>query len=203
MGTDIDGAIESRSADGCWKFEVDLLEFRLGRDHDAWDCLFGVHGTEGVMHPLFPNRGFPDDVSGPVRESGVGDYRHGHTYATWAEVTAVDWDAPLAEGPAWSWAGRWRPGDDGELVLHDVVRATPDLCEAAVDTFGGHLLLSPSQWPQGGEVHLDGVVYRPVVLTAQMLAPPDEGRWAQVWKAMRDLAAECGDENVRLAVWFG
>lgn len=52
-------------------------------------------------------------------------------------------------------------------------------------------------------MHLGGVVYRPVVLTARMLTPPEKGRWAAVWKAMRDLAAEYGDENVRLVVWFG
>lgn len=50
---------------------------------------------------------------------------------------------------------------------------------------------------------LDGAVYRPVVLTARMLAPPDEGTWAQVWRAMRDLSAGHGDEDVRLVVWFG
>lgn len=55
----------------------------------------------------------------------------------------------------------------------------------------------------GAEVHLNGAVYRPVVLTARMLAPPDEGCWAEVWSAMRDLAAERGDEHVRLIVWFG
>ncbi|MFG2630320.1 hypothetical protein [Streptomyces sp. NPDC048473] len=203
MGTDMDGAIESRSADGRWETEVDLLDFRLGRDHDAWDCLFGVSRAWGVERPLFAYRGLPNDVSDPVRETVVGDYQHSHTYATWADVAAVDWDGPLADGPARSWVGEWRPGEDGELILHDVTWATPDLGEAAADTFGGDSLLAPSEWPPAGEVHLDGVVYRPVVLTARMLTPPDEGRWAAVWKAMRDLAAEYGDENVRLVVWFG
>lgn len=147
MGTDIDGAIESRSADGCWETEVDLLDFRLGRDHDAWDCLFGVSRAWGVERPLFAYRGLPNDVSDPVRETGVGDYQHSHTYATWAEVAAVDWDGPLADGPAWSWVGEWRPGEDGELILHDVTWATPDLGEAAADTFGGDSLLAPSEWP--------------------------------------------------------
>jgi hypothetical protein len=203
MGTDIDGAIEIRSDDGPWQFEVDLLDFRLGRDHEVWDCLFGVRGTGDVERPLFADRGLPRDVSDPVREAGVGDYQHSHTYATWAEVVAVDWDAPLSDGPAWHWAGRWRPGDDGELVLDGVVWATPDLGEVAADTFGGDLLLSPSQWPPDGEVRLGGLVYRPVVPTGRILAPPDRAPWDQVWKAMRDLAAEHGDDCVRLVVWFG
>jgi hypothetical protein len=114
MGTDIDGAIECRSADGRWVVEADLPALRLGRDYEAWDCLFGVRGTEGVERPLFAGRGLPDDVSEPVRETGMGDYQHGHTYATWAEVATVDWDTPLADGPAWSWVGEWRPGTDGD-----------------------------------------------------------------------------------------
>ncbi|MEU4344414.1 hypothetical protein AB0H00_24655 [Nocardia sp. NPDC023852] len=205
MGTDIDGVIESRSADGCWKVEIDLLDLRLGRDYNAWNCLFDVRGVEDVR-ALLSHRGLPNDVSDPVREMSTdtdNDYQHGHTYATWAEVAAVDWDAPLPDGPAFYWAGEWRPGEDGELVLHDIVWAATDLADAAVDTFGGDLLLAPPEWPPGGEVCLDGVVYRPVVLTARMFAPPDEERWSRVWTAMRDLAAEHGDENVRLVVWFG
>ncbi|MEV6140092.1 hypothetical protein AB0L63_29415 [Nocardia sp. NPDC051990] len=202
MGTDIDGAIESRSADGYWKVEVDLLDFRLGRDYNAWDCLFGVCGVE-ELRPLFSHRGLPSDVSDPVWENSAEDYQHGHTYATWAEVAAVDWDAPLADGPAFYFVGEWRPGEDGELVLYDTVWNRGDLVDAAGDTFGGDMVLAPPAWPPGGEVCLEGVVYRPVVLTARMFAPPDEGRWARVWTAMRDLAAEHGDDSVRLVVWFG
>ncbi|WP_280352066.1 hypothetical protein [Nocardia abscessus] len=76
------------------------------------------------------------------------------------------------------------------------------MLDAAYDTFGDDQSGAPSEWPPGGEVCLDGAVYRPVVLTARMLAPPDEGRWARLWTAMRDLAAEHGDDNVRLVVWF-
>src|SRR6476469_9002655 len=44
MGADIDGAIETRAADGRWEVEADLLDCQLGRDRDAWDCLFGFGG---------------------------------------------------------------------------------------------------------------------------------------------------------------
>ncbi|WP_406280356.1 hypothetical protein OH799_14005 [Nocardia sp. NBC_00881] len=116
MGTDIDGVIESRSADGSWKVEIDLLDLRLGRDYNAWNCLFDVRGVEDVR-ALFSRRGLPNDVSDLVREMSTdtdNDYQHGHTYATWAEVAAVDWGAPLADGPAFCWAGDWRkPETDG------------------------------------------------------------------------------------------
>jgi len=193
----MDGAIESRNTDGHWQLEVDLLDFRPPRDYVAWDCLFGVRGTGDVERPLFADRGLPDDVSDPVRETAVGDYQHSHTYVTWADAGAADWDAPLASRPAWYWAHRSDPGGE------HLVRVTPTLREAAAQTFGGDLLLAPPEWPPGAQVHLDGAIYRPVVLTARMLAPPDEGCWAQVWRAMRGLAAQYGDEQVRLVVWFG
>jgi hypothetical protein len=197
VGTDIDGVIESRSPDGRWQFTADLLDFKPPRDYVAWECLFGVRGAGDVERPLFADRGLPDGVSDPVRETSEGAFQHGHTYATWAEVEAVDWDAPLAHVPAWNWALRAQPGGE------DLVRVTPGLREAAADTFGGDLLLSPPEWPPGAEVYLDGGVYRSVILTARMLAPPDAGCWAQVWNAMRNLAAGHGDEHVRLVVWFG
>jgi hypothetical protein len=46
VGADIDGVIETRSADGHWEMAVDLLDLQLGRDHEAWGCLFNPHGGE-------------------------------------------------------------------------------------------------------------------------------------------------------------
>ncbi|MGO4750197.1 hypothetical protein AB4212_16500, partial [Streptomyces sp. 2MCAF27] len=161
MGTDISGVIEIRATDGHWDTEVDLVNFQLSRDRAAWDCLFHLGDDYDIQRPLFGGRGLPPDASDPVRETDTEDfYGHSHTYATWAEVAAVDWDAPLSDGPAWSWAGEWRPGADGELALHAVVPATPGLCDTAADVFGGHMLLAPSEWPPGGEGPLDGAVYR-------------------------------------------
>ncbi|WP_243741301.1 hypothetical protein [Streptomyces sp. 8K308] len=75
-----------------------------------------------------------------------------------------------------------------------------EVIDAAKRDFGRNWW--PPDWPQGSEFHLDGAVYRPVVLTLRMMATPD-GSWAPVWAAMRELAAVHGDENVRLVVWFG
>ncbi|MFE0191496.1 hypothetical protein [Streptomyces sp. NPDC058989] len=200
MGADIDGAIEARGSGGGWETEVDLLDFGLVRQRDAWECLFGFGGGLGVERPLFDRRGLPDDVSEPVADTGEGEWQHSHSYATWAEVAAVDWDGPVCDGPDYTRVGVWRPGPDGGLALDEVVWAPVEVLDAAEELFGEDLM--PSEWPPGGEVRLDGAVYRPVVLTPRMFAPPD-GSWGSVWAAMRELAAVYGDENVRLVVWFG
>ncbi|TJZ54156.1 hypothetical protein FCH28_13285 [Streptomyces piniterrae] len=200
MGADIDGAIETRESGGGWKTEVDLLDFGLVRQRDAWECLFGFGSGLGVERPLFDRRGLPDDVSAPVADTGAEDWQHSHSYATWAEVAAVDWDGPVCDGPDYTRVGVWRPGPDGGLALDDVIWAPVEVLDAAEELFGEDLM--PSEWPPSSEIRLNGAVYRPVVLTPRMFAPPDRS-WGPVWAAMRELAAVYGDENVRLVVWFG
>ncbi|MFD7630185.1 hypothetical protein ACFV7Q_29905 [Streptomyces sp. NPDC059851] len=200
MGTDIEGLIEVRKADGRWETRDWLPDCALVRDRYARECLFGYGGGLGLEHgrALFDQRGKPDDASDDVPDDEVN---HSHSYATWAEVAAVDWDGALADGPAWMHIGEWWPGPDGELVLDDV-RWTPlEVLDAAEELFGEYLM--PPEWPEGGEVHLNGAVYRPVVLTPRMFAPPDGDRWGPVWATMGGLAAVHGDTNVRLVVWFG
>ncbi|ADI09298.1 hypothetical protein SBI_06178 [Streptomyces bingchenggensis BCW-1] len=199
MGTYIDGVIETRTAGGAWEMKLDLRDFDLGKARDARACLFGYGGIVGVERPLFDQRGWPEDACDEVPKE-CDELNHSHSYATWAEIAAVDWDAPLSDGLDANRLGEWRPGPDGELVLDDVVWAPIEVLDAAEELFGEDLF--PSEWPPGGEAHLNGSVYRPVVLTARMFVPPD-GRWAPVWASMSALAAEYGDENVRLVVWFG
>ncbi|MFI0213882.1 hypothetical protein [Streptomyces lydicus] len=199
MGADIDGVIETRASGGGWEMQFDLPDFGLGRQRFAWECLFGFGGGLGVERALFDQRGLPDDVSEPVA-GACQEWHHSPSYATWDEVAAVDRDGPLSDGPEYSRVGVWRPVPGGELALGDVVRAPIEVLDAAEQGFGEDLM--PSEWPQGGEVHLDGAVYRPVVLTPRMFVPPD-GSWGPVWAAMRELGAVHGDENVRLVVWFG
>ncbi|MEU9092435.1 hypothetical protein [Streptomyces sp. NPDC048428] len=199
MGTYLDGLIETRTGGGAWKAEVDLLGFDLGKARYARECLFGYGGSLGVERPLFDRRGWPEDACEEVPKE-CDELNHSHSYATGAEIAAVDWDAPLCDGPDGNRLGVWRPGPDGELALEDVVWAPVDVLDAAEELFGEDLF--PSEWPAGGQVLLNGSVYRPVVLTAGMFVPPD-GRWAPVWASVKVLAAEYGSENVRLVVWFG
>ncbi|CCK29915.1 hypothetical protein BN159_5536 [Streptomyces davaonensis JCM 4913] len=199
MGADIDGVIETREPGDVWETEVDLLDFGLGRERYTWDCLFGFGSGLCVDRPLFDARGLPDDISEEIA-SCAGDWQHSHSYATWAEIAAVDWDAPVCDTPAYGYVGEWRPGLDGELALDGVVWASLEILDAAEELFGEDLM--PPEWPPGGAVPFDGAVYRPVVITPRMFAPPD-GSWGPVWTKMRELAAEYGDDNVRLVVWFG
>ncbi|MEU9039811.1 hypothetical protein AB0D45_33575 [Streptomyces sp. NPDC048352] len=199
MGTHIDGVIETYTAGGGWEMEVDLLDFDLWKARYARECLFGYSDGLGLDRPLFDQRGWPEDACEGVPKVS-DELSHGHSYATWAEIAAVDWDAPLCDGPDGSLLGEWRPGPDGALAWQGSVYLPDEVLEAAEELFGEYLF--PSEWPPGGEVHLNGAVYRPVVLTAGMYVPPD-GPWGPVWASMRALAAEYGDENVRLVVWFG
>ncbi|MFE7778786.1 hypothetical protein ACFU5O_33905 [Streptomyces sp. NPDC057445] len=199
MGTDMDGGIESREPGHPWELEADLMDFRLGRDQTAWGALWNCGGYE-ILDPLFGDRGLPDDASESIREAAGEEWQWSHTWATWAELVALDWDAPLSPDPAWGYAGRWRRESSGELTLHDVVPASRALAEEASVAFGSDSILAPAEWPPGGEVPLDGFVHRPVRLTLRMLAEHDS-RWAPVWTAMRDLAATYGTESVRIVVW--
>ncbi|MFJ8013113.1 hypothetical protein [Streptomyces sp. NPDC096339] len=191
--------IETRAAGEPWETEVDLLDFDLGKARDARECLFGYGGGLGVVRPLFDSRGRPEDACEEVPKE-CGELNHSHSYATWAEIAAVDWDAPVCDRADPYSVGVWLPGPDGEPVLDHVVRTPAEVDDAARELFGEDLY--PHEWPPGGEVRLDRAVYRPLVHTARTIVPPD-GAWAPVWASMRTLAAQYGDENVRLVVWFG
>ncbi|MER5206550.1 hypothetical protein [Streptomyces sp. NPDC002825] len=199
MGVDIEGVIEVREGDGRWRYALGLPDPVLRRDRDAREVLFGYGGGLQVERPLFDHRGCPDDVSDAV-PSTCDELNHGHSYATWAEIAAVDWDKPLNDVPDGNHIGVWQPGPDGELVLGYVHWTPIEVLDAAEELFGEDLM--PPEWPPGGEVHWNGAVYRPVTYTPRMFVPPD-GDWGEVWAAMRDLAATHGGENVRLVVWFG
>ncbi|MFD6078295.1 hypothetical protein ACFWG5_22220 [Streptomyces hydrogenans] len=198
MGTDIEGAIEVRGREGRWTVRDWLPECAAVRDRSAREILFGYGGALQVDRPLWDARGVPEGASADIPDDEIN---HSHSYATWAEVAAVDWDAPLNDRADGNHIGVWAPGPDGGLVLDHVGWTPLAVLDAAEELFGEDLW--PYEWPPGGEVPLDGFVYRPVVYTARMFAPPDGDRWGPVWALMRDLAAVHGDENVRLIVWFG
>ncbi|MFI8369501.1 hypothetical protein [Streptomyces sp. NPDC085466] len=198
MGSDIEGAFEVRGRDGRWAVCDWLPECAAVRDREAREVLWGYGGALQVDRPLFDMRGLPADASADIPDDEIN---HSHSYATWAEVAAVDWDAPLNDRADGNHLGVWVPGADGELVLDHVRWAPVEVLDASEEIFGEDLF--PFEWPAGGEVPWQGAVHRPVVYTPRMFVPPDGDRWGPAWARMRDLAAVHGDENVRLIVWFG
>ncbi|MFE9424801.1 hypothetical protein ACFYNO_17715 [Kitasatospora sp. NPDC006697] len=118
---------------------------------------------------------------------------HGTTWISWAEVKAVDWDEP-AEKP--------------DSRLHEY-RQTPDglrlFGKAAWNpAFAGAMGLERGdvrEWPEGSEWLVGDTLYRSVTLRRRD-AVTESGEWRPVWDAMKELAAQHGDDNVRLVVWF-
>ncbi|MFJ5829418.1 hypothetical protein [Streptomyces sp. NPDC093089] len=209
MVTDINGFLEYRAAQGgrgaTWYPAHDLASLYKGCDYDAFGCLFGVRNYAN-FRPLAAYRGLPGDVSGSVSVRsaqltewyGEGGF-HDTTWITWAEVKAIDWDE-RAEKPD-SRLHQYRRTPDG-LRFSGKASWSREFAEA-VDLGPGEVRLAPGEareWPEGSEWLVGDTLYRSVTLRRGDAVP--ESEWQPVWKAMETLAAQHGDDNVRLVVWF-
>ncbi|MFJ8434667.1 hypothetical protein ACIQ9P_25545 [Kitasatospora sp. NPDC094019] len=203
MGTDISGYLEHRAPqDGrepIWYASYDLGSLGVDRDYDAFGCLFGVRNYAN-FRPLAAARGLPADTSAAVSarlaqliewygENGF----HSITWITWAEVKAVDWDEP-AEKP--------------DRRLHEFRRTPEGLGltgkSGVSPAFAKAVGLRPGEvreWPEGTEWLIGDTLYRSVIIRRRD-AVSGTGQWQPVWDAMKGLAAQHGDDNVRLVVWF-
>ncbi|GGS74435.1 hypothetical protein GCM10010222_14290 [Streptomyces tanashiensis] len=200
--TDINGFLEYRAAqDGqgsAWCAADDLASLYEGCSYDAFGCLFGVRNYAN-FRPLAPNRGLPADVSGSASVwsaqltewYGVNGF-HDTTWITWAEVKAVDWDEP-AEKPD-SRLHQYRRTPDG-LRFSGKSGWSREFAEAVGLRAG-----EAREWPEGSEWLVGDTLYRSVTIRRREAVPEIE--WQPVWKAMETLAAQHGDDNVRLVVWF-
>ena len=98
MGCDITGWVEfsdttpsRRHAGRAWWSPVLDAGFLLGRDYDLFGSLFGVrNGTD--FAPVAADRGLPTDLSELARRDAECEGYHSHTWVTWEELAAVDWD---------------------------------------------------------------------------------------------------------------
>lgn len=198
MGTDISGVVECRvgqtDADRSWQIAADASLRTVGRDYDAFGCLFGVRNYANFT-PLAAGRGLPDDVSEPVRaeieQLAASDPVFGTTWISWAELAAVDWDekAPEPDGRL----HQYRQTDDG-LTFIGKSAWSRDFADAVGYEFA-------DVWPEGSEWLVGDVLYRAQSLRRSDAVPADGG-WQPVWDAMERLAAVHGEHNVRLVVWF-
>ncbi|MFE7615049.1 hypothetical protein [Streptomyces sp. NPDC057496] len=203
MGTDMSGFLEYRaSQDGreaAWYTAHGLDSLDDTRDYDAFGCLFGVRNYAN-FRPLAAHRGLPADASATVSERfaqltewyGEGSL-HGTTWITWAEVKAVDWDEP-AERPD-SRLHEYRRTPNG-LRMVGKSSWSPAFAEAVGLERG-----EQREWPEGSEWLVGHTLYRSVTIRRRD-AVTETGEWRLVWEAMETLAAQHGDDNVRLVVWF-
>lgn len=209
MGIDIIGYFETRSkAGGPWQAAGRLAEFLDARDADGFECLFGVKGWAG-FEPLAERRGLPDDVSEPVRAHFDRFWQpFAASWIGWAEIKAMDGEETAADAAFTVYAAEEMPG--GEVTWRRV-GWRPEFNYDVFEEFG----LEPydlcvcarpgsvhEPWPPGAEWLVSpGVRHRVEPLRRVDVVGPDTV-WGPAWQAMAELAAQHGDANVRLVVWF-
>lgn len=92
MSTDMVGFVEFEEHPNHWCAGI-LIDCIVIGHYDAYGCLFGVKNY-AEFRPIAANRGIPFNASMPVREdeSQQDEHSYGHSWITWAEIQAIDWD---------------------------------------------------------------------------------------------------------------
>ncbi|YCK33865.1 hypothetical protein ACNF49_07115 [Actinomadura sp. ATCC 39365] len=192
MGTDIHGFIECRTwtpgldvGETAWCAAISL-KMLVGRDYEAFDCLFGVRSS-GHWRPVAADRGLPRDAS-ETTKAGLaewGEAAFGVTWLNWDEVSAIDWDEPALHPTN---VAQYRQLSDQSLELvHRSVWSRRFARMSGVDT----LTVDPHQvavlWDEGTEWRDRDTVFRVERATRRRAVPPDS-LWHGVWTVMRTLA---------------
>jgi hypothetical protein len=77
-------------------YPVIAASILVGRNSDAFGCLFGAAFRRDMFAPIAAGRGLPDNVSTRVKEEAAKyDQVDGFvwpTWVSWAELDRVDWD---------------------------------------------------------------------------------------------------------------
>ncbi|MFG6201416.1 hypothetical protein ACFKCF_54920, partial [Nonomuraea sp. JJY05] len=177
MGADIHGFIECRTwtpgldvGETAWCAAISL-KMLVGRDYEAFDCLFGVRSS-GHWRPVAADRGLPQDAS-ETTKAGLaewGEAAFGVTWLNWDEVTAIDWDEPALH-PTNVAQYRQLPDQRLELV-HRSVWSRRFARASGVDT----LTVDPHQvavlWDEGTEWKDRDTVFRVERATRRRAVPP-------------------------------
>ncbi|MBS2546674.1 hypothetical protein KGQ19_07320 [Catenulispora sp. NL8] len=203
MGTDISGWIEILTEDWNsgdiaerWLAVVDLGHLYLGRDYDAFGCLFGVRNFAG-FRPLAADRGLPEDASAKVQDECEGIGGHSPTWISWAELAVVDWAEPAVRVD--ERVHKYRRLSDGSLQFVSKAAYDGDL-EKLIGSARGPGE-SADLYPEGTEWTDGDTVYRVERLRRSDAVAPD-GEWRPVWAVMEALASVHDPEKVRLVVCF-
>ena len=98
MGCDITGWVEfsdttpnRRHAEGAQWWAIISAGLVLGRNYALFGSLFGVRNELGFI-PVAADRGLPSDLSERAGRDGTWEEYYSHTWVTWEELAAVDWD---------------------------------------------------------------------------------------------------------------
>jgi hypothetical protein len=96
MGVNIDGRVEIQNAffeqpeRNDWHAVIDA-GFILDRDYTMFGSMFGVRNSTSFA-PVAANRGLPADASEDLEALAIAEGNHSHTWITWNELQAVNWD---------------------------------------------------------------------------------------------------------------
>jgi hypothetical protein len=198
----IEAAFRDYAGDLSW-FAHDKL--KVVGHYDLFGCLFGVCNYAN-FRPVAPDRGIPQDASDEVNKEVANFQRwaegdplafHSPTWITWSEIKRIDWRQEALGAD--SRLHRYQRTEDGSLVYEGKSSWSGELVEATGVNFAD-ALLNKWIWREGFELEAGKHVYR-----AEKLQRKDalSLEWVDVFKTMESLAAEYGDERVRLVVWFG
>lgn len=221
MGTDIHMAIEYRP-DSAWLrwgelvanplHEFDATESELvyknvyeERDRRVFSVLGLVNGV--TANPVHPLRGLPDDCSESIRHELNADY-HSHSHLTLAELRAYDWTQPVcftARVSALDYA-QWKHSSSPLPLVLSSGLASDDLTEEELVAFAARINtaeLNPQDDIRISE-HMQHTREYPHGRVAISLpaATACAGFLEAVMPTLKNLAADVGDENVRLVFAF-
>lgn len=137
MSTDLYGWLECRPQPGrhgtehvLWETFSELRHLYRARDYMSWSALFDVRSVEPVR-ALFPDRGAPVDISDTVRREADDVEGHSHSWFSWRELSAADWNGPCTNGPSRYWVRRWSRTQEGFLEPEGLAALPDELYDAA------------------------------------------------------------------------
>lgn len=217
MGCDIHGWVEvQHGIPGrlTWWGGAIRLNAVVGRDYDGFGCLFGVRDSTNFA-PVAPRRGLPPNLSADVKIDSMGptaahvssiahadvearlaaDRYHSASWLTFAEIKAIDLDEPaLAVDDR---IHQYHRNEDGSLTF--VGKAAWNAAFArATDIELGQIIAGDFHWEEGQTWEHGAYVFKAERMTRRQAL---DG-WTLLFHMMELLAAQYGDDGVRMVVWF-
>jgi hypothetical protein len=195
MGIDILGWVEIRPVKEeptLWLPVVDV-GLLADRSTEMFSWLYGVRKRDDGFVPIAAERGLPTDVSDRTKVEHDGAFAtypsefFGTTWATWAEIKAINWDERVEDhvverrkGSA-PGTGTVAPKSSFLQFHRDEWPGTPEELQPGV------------HWEQEDREYEVVETYRRDAI---------EYGWAELFEIMAVLAKPRGNDAVRMVVWF-